>query len=538
MANNILLKRSAVPGKVPTTTDVELGSIAINTYDGKLFIKKDNGAESIVEIGASGSSALTIKDESSTITTTANTISFVGTGVTASGTGSNITVTIPGAAPFDQTNVAITGGSINNTAIGSVTPNYGVFTSLSSSTGLYVGDTTDSTATTNGSIHTAGGLGVEKTIRGNVIISTRDASINGMTVGLGGGNNTLNLAIGAGALVNNTSGTGNFAIGTSALGNNTTGGTNFAIGTNAIATAAQSNNFAIGINALQNCIQNGHTAIGNNALQNMYYGLNNLAVGSSAGLNLSNSTIINATAMQPNGSYIIAVPGDTPWTTLGWANNNAGTLNQNMSTTVAPTGTGTAYKASTGNTLFGSSAMSAATDASYNVCIGAGTLLNMTSGNNNTAIGQAAMRQSTIAHFNTAVGSNALRTVTTGQSNIGIGYGAAYGSSGGAGGLTTGSNNIHIGYRTLPGAAGNSSEIVIGNLAVGMGSNTTVIGNSTTSLTKLFGKVLISSAPASSIGATGDVAGMISADSSYIYHCIANYDGTNSIWKRIEGSTW
>lgn len=52
MANTIQLKRSAVPAKVPTTTDLSLGEIAINTYDGKLYLKKNNGSDSIVEVGA------------------------------------------------------------------------------------------------------------------------------------------------------------------------------------------------------------------------------------------------------------------------------------------------------------------------------------------------------------------------------------------------------------------------------------------------------------------------------------------------------
>lgn len=52
MANKIQVKRSAVNGKVPTTTDLDLGEIGVNTYDGKLYIKKDPGTASIVEIGA------------------------------------------------------------------------------------------------------------------------------------------------------------------------------------------------------------------------------------------------------------------------------------------------------------------------------------------------------------------------------------------------------------------------------------------------------------------------------------------------------
>ena len=39
MSQNIRLKRSAVPGRVPTTDQLELGEIALNTYDGKLYLK-------------------------------------------------------------------------------------------------------------------------------------------------------------------------------------------------------------------------------------------------------------------------------------------------------------------------------------------------------------------------------------------------------------------------------------------------------------------------------------------------------------------
>lgn len=53
MAQTLLLKRSAVPGKVPTTSDVPLGSLALNTYDGKLFTKTNqSGTEAIVDLSA------------------------------------------------------------------------------------------------------------------------------------------------------------------------------------------------------------------------------------------------------------------------------------------------------------------------------------------------------------------------------------------------------------------------------------------------------------------------------------------------------
>jgi hypothetical protein len=54
MANTFKLKRSSVAAKGPTTGDLQLGELALNTYDGKLYTKKDNGTATIVEIGAAG----------------------------------------------------------------------------------------------------------------------------------------------------------------------------------------------------------------------------------------------------------------------------------------------------------------------------------------------------------------------------------------------------------------------------------------------------------------------------------------------------
>jgi trimeric autotransporter adhesin len=51
MANTVKVKRSATPAKVPTTSDLQLGEIAVNTYDGKMYIKKDDGTASIVQVG-------------------------------------------------------------------------------------------------------------------------------------------------------------------------------------------------------------------------------------------------------------------------------------------------------------------------------------------------------------------------------------------------------------------------------------------------------------------------------------------------------
>ena len=54
---NIRLRRSATSGNIPTTSQLDLGELALNTYDGKLFLKKDvSGVQTIVEVGGGGGS--------------------------------------------------------------------------------------------------------------------------------------------------------------------------------------------------------------------------------------------------------------------------------------------------------------------------------------------------------------------------------------------------------------------------------------------------------------------------------------------------
>ena len=51
MANSIILKRTATSGRVFTTGELALGEVGINTYDGKLYIKKNDGTDAIVQVG-------------------------------------------------------------------------------------------------------------------------------------------------------------------------------------------------------------------------------------------------------------------------------------------------------------------------------------------------------------------------------------------------------------------------------------------------------------------------------------------------------
>ncbi|MCB1711194.1 MAG: hypothetical protein KDH96_01565 [Candidatus Riesia sp.] len=71
----ILLKYNTSPGIVPTTGQLVLRELAINTFDGEVYFKKDNGTQSVIRIASSNN----LK--------TINNINLIGTG--------NITVSLP-----------------------------------------------------------------------------------------------------------------------------------------------------------------------------------------------------------------------------------------------------------------------------------------------------------------------------------------------------------------------------------------------------------------------------------------------------------
>jgi hypothetical protein len=114
MANKVVLKRSAVTGRNPTTSDLALGELAINTYDGNLFFKKDDGTASIVSVAT----------------------------LTGTQTLTNKTLTSP----------TINGGALSGTFTGAPT----------------FSDTTASTSSTTGAVKIGGGLGVA----GNIYVGS------------------------------------------------------------------------------------------------------------------------------------------------------------------------------------------------------------------------------------------------------------------------------------------------------------------------------------------------------------------------------
>lgn len=80
MSQIIKLKRSSTASAEPTTSDLALGEVGINTYDGKMFIKKDDGTEEIIEIGSGGGGLVYVK---TTITATGGQTTVTGLTYTA-----------------------------------------------------------------------------------------------------------------------------------------------------------------------------------------------------------------------------------------------------------------------------------------------------------------------------------------------------------------------------------------------------------------------------------------------------------------------
>jgi len=111
MANTVVLKRSAVQGKTPTTGDLALGELALNTYDGNLFFKRDvSSTESIVRV-ATNTNLL------SYTRVTANTTAVSRQAYIADTSGGAFTITLPASPTSGDWVVIADGASFNTTAL-------------------------------------------------------------------------------------------------------------------------------------------------------------------------------------------------------------------------------------------------------------------------------------------------------------------------------------------------------------------------------------------------------------------------------------
>jgi hypothetical protein len=146
----------------------------------------------------------------------------------------------------------------------------------------------------------------------------------------------------------------------------------------------------------------------------------------------------------------------------------------------------------TGNrvSLFGSEAGRNITTGSNSVLVGVKAGLNITTGGFNTIVGSDALSISN-ADYTTSLGYQALANLIISNLNTAIGFQAGRRFGSGTSPLTNSSTSIFIGNDARAGGDGQSNQTVIGSGAIGLGSNTNVLGNSTSSQTHLWGNLTL-----------------------------------------------
>lgn len=579
MANTIRHKRSATASAIPSSGSLSTGELAINTADGKLFLKKDNS--SVVEIGgAAAAGTLTGTTLASNVVTSSltqvGTLEFLSVTNTIGGSISGNAATATSANNALTANVATSALTVSTAAQPAIT-SVGTLTSLTTSGVITGTSTTASTSSTTGAVILSGGVGIAKDsfINGHRIGQGLLASQTNLAVGTDALNSTItggidNTAVGYFAGKNITNGVNNVMLGNYAGQLNTTGQSNMCIGYGAHYTnTTGSYNVAIGVGAGHD--QSGsvyNLFLGTNSGYFLTSGNNTVCIGGLAGVyhangstnltassdsvyigynakgfnNSDSNTIVigaNAIGLGANTTAIgtssttaatvygaLSVPNTTASTSSATgalivsggvgiakdshinsqrigvgllanttnlavgANALAATITGGINNTAIGSGCGSGITSGSQNTLLGYAVGTLVTTGAGNCSIGYASLNQNTVGNYNTAMGYGAL-QNTTASNNTAVGIAALGNITTGSLNVGIGREAGNFHADGTTALTTAGSSVYIGYNSKGLNNSDSNSIVIGALAVGLGANTTVIGTSATTETKLFGQVTL-----------------------------------------------
>jgi len=152
----------------------------------------------------------------------------------------------------------------------------------------------------------------------------------------------------------------------------------------------------------------------------------------------------------------------------------------------------------TNNCALGSSALYTNTIGNNNVAIGSAVLNSNLNGSQNIGIGQGAL-QNSLGSNNNSIGQSSLPEIIYGENNIAFGRFAGRYIADKATLLTSSiDNSILLGHQTSPLGQGQTNQIVIGYNSTGLGSNTTVLGNSSTVTTAIYGNLLL--------GTTTDIA--------------------------------
>jgi hypothetical protein len=301
------------------------------------------------------------------------------------------------------------------------------------------------------------GSGKTLTVAGTLTASgtssfTNGTTIQGLTVGKGGGAVATNTAVGASALAATNTGGKCTAFGYQAL-TLTTGKENTAFGSDAGAAMTSGEGLAaFGWQAAKLNTGNNITSIGHNTLAANTTASDNTAVGASvlaATTTGQYNTAVGSSALQTNttGSYSTAV---------GFRALTSSTVG--------------------GNAAFGFDVLRANTTGTNNSAFGAydgndlPAMRYNTTGSRNSVFGTGALAQNTIASNGTAVGYQAGYSNISSTDNTYIGQQAGY--------AHTGAGAVFLGSASSAGAAGDNFTIVIGYNTTGKGASTGFINPS------------------------------------------------------------
>lgn len=194
------------------------------------------------------------------------------------------------------------------------------------------------------------------------------------------------------------------------------------------------------------------------------------------------------------------------------------------------------------NTALGYVALNLCTIGSVNTAVGSTSLQALSTGLGNTAVGYNSSSAMTTGIYNSAFGNNSLSLNVSGGYNVSMGYASLYNTTAGSNVTALGAyagryiadgstanatcdNSTFIGYMAKAQASGQTNQTVIGYNAVGLGSNTSVIGNSATVTFKAFGTPIFT--PAASF--TPTVNGELSMEATSNTSVTIKLKGTDGV---------
>ncbi len=359
------------------------------------------------------------------------------------------------------------------------------------------------------------------------------------------GSGDRNVAMGYNALQNLTSGDHNTALGTDAGKNVTTGTYSVFLGSNSQPSAStNTNEIVIGYNTTgvgSNSVVLGNSSITKSILRGSV-GLGTESPNSSSIFDMTSTTkgllIPRMTQSQrdaissPATGLLIYQTDNTPgfyyysgsaWTGIGtgaitgsgtngyltfwngtnsvtgssglkWQGDTLLTINGRVDQTGLGSSTFFGYEAgilddgtNNYNSAFGNQSLYSNTTGSSNSAFGSQSLYSNTSGFYNSAFGYQSLYSNTSGFYNSAFGFQSLLNNTTGYSNTALGYFA--GSSTSTGYNQTSIKSVYLGHFTKAYQSGDTNEIVIGCNAIGVGSNSVVLGDTNIKKTILRGNV-------------------------------------------------